>query len=216
MPQGKYIVIEGHDGTGKSTQAKLLRERLKRQNLESILIEEPGTDEPGGALIANAIRTVIKNGNLERDGLTNLLLFTAARHEIWRQLIKPALESGVWVIASRNYLSTLAYQGKGEDIDYDTILDLTSTATSPKYMTPDKALVLAIGDKSKRTARIAKRGALKNPDTFENKSDSFQDTVNAAYEQIAHDMNLPLIPAEDSREQISQIIWEQHISKLLS
>src|SRR5680860_1336148 len=106
MKTGKYVVIEGHDGTGKSTQVSLIRQRLLQHDVESIEFHEPA-----GSPIADAIRNVIKDGNLERDATTNLFLFSAARHEIWKTQALPALELGKWVIASRNYYSSLAYQG---------------------------------------------------------------------------------------------------------
>ena len=105
MERGKYIVIEGHDGTGKSTQAERIRDRLQKEGIDSVEFHEPA-----GVPIADAIRTVIKDGSLERDGETNLLLFTAARHEIWKHAEKE-LALGKWVVSARNYYSSLAYQG---------------------------------------------------------------------------------------------------------
>lgn len=89
--RGKYIVIEGQDATGKSTQVERLRQRLQQDNIDSIEFHEPG-----GTDMADAIRLVIKNGDLTRTPETNLLLFTAARVEIWQDALQ-ALALGKWV-----------------------------------------------------------------------------------------------------------------------
>ncbi|MFZ2545219.1 MAG: dTMP kinase, partial [Candidatus Saccharimonadales bacterium] len=157
---GKYVVIEGHDGTGKSTQVGILRQKLKDLGTDSIEFHEPE-----GSPVADAIRTVIKNGSLPRDGMTNLLLFSAARHDIWNRQALPALKEGKWVIASRNYYSTLAYQGYGEGQDLDIISTTTRIATDDQYLKPDIAIILDLDNEEERIKRIATRGDLANPDT---------------------------------------------------
>lgn len=197
---GKYIVIEGHDGTGKSTQVDLLRKALAQEGIESIAFHEPE-----GTPIANEIRTVIKNGTLERDAETNLLLFTASRHEIWKQA-KIALASGKWVVAARNYFSTLAYQGYGEGLDIDLITTTTKRFTDDKYMHPDVAIILSLDDEHTRSQRIGQRGELENPDTFESRNIDFQQTVKDGYLKIATNYNLPVIAANQSPEAIASQI----------
>ena len=199
--RGKYIVIEGNDGTGKSTQVDLLAEHLKSQGIDSYVAHEPA-----GTPIADAIRTVIKNGSLERDPETNLLLFTAARHEIW-QRAKRSLELGQYVLSARNYLSTLAYQGGGEGLDKDTIVSITRQFTDELYMKPDHTIVLSLNDSARRE-RIAKRDELDEPDTFESKGDAFQQQVNDTYEAIADEYNYPIVDASASIDDIQQQIRE--------
>lgn len=201
MPRGKYIVIEGHDGTGKSTQVSLLREKLTTEGIDSIEFHEPG-----GMPIADAIRAVIKNGNLSRDSTTNLLLFTAARHEIWKDA-QEKLADGTWVIAARNYFSTLAYQGYGEGLDIELITSTTHRFTDNVYMQPDLAVILSLEDDREREKRIAKRGELTNPDTFESKDSNFQDRVKAGYITIARARDLSVISALRSPEAITEQIY---------
>lgn len=205
--RGKYIVIEGHDGTGKSRQVELLRGRLETEKIEAIEIHEPA-----GAPIADELRTLIKNGRLERDATTNVLLFTAARRELWRQKIAPALGRGAYVLAARSWLSTVAYQGYGEGFSPDTIEAITKQYTDPKYLEPDFACVLHLDDESERARRIGQRGDLEKPDTFESRSSDFQATVQQGYITVAKKHNLPIIDASRSQEQVHQIIW-QHIQK---
>lgn len=202
MKVGKYVVIEGHDGTGKSTQVGILRERLKEQGVDSVEFHEPD-----GTPIADAIRTLIKNGDLERDGMTNLLLFSAARHDIWTKKALTALRDGKWVIASRNYYSTLAYQGYGEGIAIDVIKLITRTVTDDKYMQPDLSVILSLDDESERVKRIAARGELKNPDTFESKAEDFQKRVKQGYIQIARDSHVPIISAQGTVDEVTDRIW---------
>lgn len=208
MELGKYVVIEGHDGTGKSTQIELLRNRLSNIAISSVEIQEPG-----GSPLADAIRIILKNGDLPRDAESNLLLFTTARHELWRNIAEPALKMGKWVVASRNYFSSLAYQGYGEGIDLDLINKTTEKWTGERYMNPDLALILDLDDETERFKRIGNRGELENPDTFESKGDDFQTKVREGYLKIAHEKDVPIISANQTIEQISKDIWA-HIENI--
>lgn len=201
--RGKYIVIEGHDGTGKSTQVQRIRQRLASAGIESIEYHEPS-----GTPISSEIRSVIVNGDLQRSGLTNVLLFSAARHEIWHNVARPALELGKWVVASRNWYSTLAYQGYGENVDKDFIVNLTRTATDDLYMTPDLAAILNLDDTTERDKRIDDRGQLARPDTFESRPEDFQTSVRHAYLDIAQNHNIPVISANDTKDKVTYQLWE--------
>ncbi len=204
MAKGKYIVIEGNDGTGKSTQAELLAKYLQTKGIATFI-----THEPGGAPIADAIRTVIKDAQLARDGETNVLLFTAARHEIWKKA-NAELEKGAWVISARNYISTLVYQGYGEHVPLDRIRDITATFTDETYMTPDHTFILHLTE-TERETRLQTRDSLSSGDTFESREQSFQYTVNTGYETIAKELNLPLIdanrPIEDIQAELQKLIF---------
>jgi dTMP kinase len=199
--KGRYIVIEGHDGTGKSTQVEMLREYLEQRGIAS---EE--VHEPDGVPIASELRTIIKNGNLERDPITNLLLFTAARRAIYEQKIAPTLDRGAWVLAARNWISTVAYQGYGEGLDPNLVKSVTRQFTDLHYMLPDWTVVLTLEDNEQRAERIAERGELENPDTFESKDDEFQDRVKNGYLDIAKKSSIQTIDASPSKEEVHQQI----------
>ena len=203
---GKYIVIEGNDGTGKSTQVDLLAEWLADRGESVQIVEEPGSGDPDKSTpIANELRSVIKNGSLERAPEINLTLFSAARRELWREKIKPALGEGAIVLSARNYLSSLAYQGKGEGLDENEIMRMTRLFTDDRYMNPDVMVVLTL-DHQARSERIAKRGDLANPDTFESRGGDFQNKVNAAYVEIANERGLSMIDASGTVEEVQQKI----------
>ena len=204
MSRGKYIVIEGNDGTGKSTQVELLAQWLEAEKGLSTFVMH----EPAGLPIADAIRTVIKNGDLERDAQTNLLLFTAARHELWNHA-KKELDDGTWVISARNYISTEVYQGIGEGLDIDTIHLLTQQFTDDQYMNPDHTFVLYLDDEE-RLKRIDGRGQLETKDAFESRDSTFQHSLNNGYSFIAKKYNFPLLDASQSIEAIQNDL-RQHI-----
>lgn len=214
--RGTYIVIEGTDGTGKSTQASLLASRLAAEGHEVIEFHEPD-----GVPIAAELRNVIKNGSLTRSALTNVLLFTAARRENWLQQGMPVLERGGYVIAARNYYSTLAYQGIAEGLERDMTTEediayiemLTRSATNERYMSPDFACILDIDDETERARRIAERGELRNPDTFESRGDDFQQQVIDAYRQVATSKNIPIISAAQTPAVIAEVLWNSAIVK---
>lgn len=222
MPRGKYVVIEGHDGTGKSTQVANIRSKLLDRGIKSIEFHEP---EDEGTPISSAIRAVIKNGELERDTMTNVLLFSAARHEIWQNRALPALKMGKFVIASRNYFSTLAYQGYGEGFDIKMIETITKYATGYSYMEPDLALILDLNDENERQRRMGHRRShlrrtnddreLDKPDTFESRDDSFQTKVRLGYLAIAKERNLVVVSARPEPDIVTEKIWK-YIEPLIS
>ncbi len=199
--RGKYIVIEGSDGTGKSTQVDLLAEWLKAEHNINAFIAH----EPAGTPTADALRDIIKNGNLARDPLTDVLMFTAARREIWLRAQKK-LKIGEWVLSARNYLSTEAYQGYGDGVDLALIRATTEQFIGNDYLTPDYMFILTLDDETERAKRIATRGELETPDTFEMRGQSFQSRANQAYKQIATDHGIEPINASASREDIQRTI----------
>jgi len=136
MEKGKYLVIEGQDVTGKSTQIKILKNRLAKFGIESIIFEEPG-----GSDVVKPIHDLIKNAEIEKTPLTNALLFSAARCDLWRNIGREALTKGTWVLSARSYLSTHAYQGFGQDVDRNLINNMTKLATGNNSPSLDSHIV---------------------------------------------------------------------------
>ncbi len=213
---GKSILIEGTDATGKTTVANLIAERAYEEGRRVIRVDEPDSayrftplvvnPEPL-APIAGEIRRTIKNGSLGRLALTNIHLFTAARAENWHSILQPALERGDWVIFARNWLSTLIYQGYAEGYDKTEIEAITRAALSEAYMTPDHSYILDLNDEAERARRIAERGDLENPDTFESRGDDFQQLLLNGYRDIAARHGIQLVEASSTRSQVADLIW---------
>ena len=199
---GRYIVIEGNDGTGKSTQVAMLADYFRARGQTVCVVEEPGSDDPEKSTpVANELRRIVKNGDLVRSSEINLALFSAARRELWREKIQPALQRGEIVLSARNYISTLAYQGYGDGLDAEAIMRMTKLFTDERYLQPDAMIILTLSD-TQRQQRIAERGHVAHPDTFESREQSFQDRVNHAYEAIAAERNIPVLSAVGAPEEV--------------
>lgn len=199
-----YIVIEGQDGTGKSTQARLLKEHFEKQGKKVVVMDEPDGDLPQAHDIHDLI--VIRGKDYNMEPMTNVLLFTAARYELWRKIAEPTLKAGGVVISARNWWSTLAYQGYGEGVSRSKIIKLTHESLPERYVRPDKGFVLTVSDEV-RLARQDNRG--KSKETFESKPDDFQQRVNSAYPKIAKEFGLKIIDASGTIDEVFELILRE-------
>ena len=197
-----YIVIEGQDGTGKSTQAELLKKHYEEQGKEVVMLEEPDGDLPQ----AHDLHDMILTRGYDLEPLTNVLLFTAARIELWKKIAEPVLKRGGIVISARNYWSTLAYQGYGEGVSRNKIIRITKDLLPEKYFKPDFGFILTVSD-GVRLERQKGRG--KATETFEQKPDVFQQKVNAAYPKIAKDFDLILVDASGTIKEVFDLILRE-------
>lgn len=140
MIQGKFIVIEGLEGAGKSSAISVLLEELEAAGIEHI----ENTREPGGTVLAEKMRALVKEeqvGEALQDR-SELLLMYAARIQLVETVIKPALQKGAWVVGDRHDLSSQAYQGGGRQIDADIMSSLKQIALGS--FKPDFTLYLDI------------------------------------------------------------------------
>jgi dTMP kinase len=163
-----FISLEGVDGSGKSTQAKLLAEAL---GPETLLIREPG-----GTDAAERIRELLADPALELDPFAELLLFSAARADLLARVVRPALESGRTVVADRFADSSVAYQGGARGLGTSYVLSLTDTVIDGLW--PDLTLLLRV-DPELGLGRAA------GEDRFEAEGVELQSAVAEAYEEIA-------------------------------
>src|SRR6478752_3845709 len=163
-----FISLEGVDGSGKSTQAKLLAEAL---GPEALLIREPG-----GTGAAERIRELLADPSLEIDPFAELLLFSAARADLVSRVIRPALEAGTHVVADRFADSSVAYQGGARELGTSHVLSLTDTVIDGLW--PDRPLLLKV-DPELGLGRAA------GEDRFESEGVELQRAVAEAYEEIA-------------------------------
>ena len=215
---GEYFVTEGTDATGKTTVANLLAEMAFNEGREVIRLDEPdspyryipNSENPQPlAPIASEIRSIIKDGTLARTALTNIHLFTASRAESWGTVVAPALERGAYVIAARNYLSTVAYQGYAEGMEPSKIISITQNSLGEDYMHPDHLTILDLSDESERARRIAQRGVLDKPDTFESRDAAFQQRLIDGYRAIAAEYAIALTSAAGDKHAIAEEIWDR-------
>lgn len=130
-----FIVLEGPDASGKSTQLRLLSEALSARGIPLV-----ATREPGGTPLGEKLRELVLAPGFSIRPLTELLLIVAARHEHVEKVIRPALSDGKWVLSSRYTLSSLAYQGWGRGLDRDLIRRLNELATGG--LEPDHLFLL--------------------------------------------------------------------------
>lgn len=138
MKKGKFIAVEGPDGSGKTTVAKLLKEELEAKGHKVVL-----TREPGGTEISEKIRElVLDSNNKEMADTTEALLYAAARAQHVEEKIKPLLKQGYIVITDRYYYSSLAYQGFGRNLGLDEIMNINLFAINGLH--PDKVLFFDI------------------------------------------------------------------------
>ena len=199
-----YIVIEGQDGTGKSTQVQLLKEYYEKQGKNVITMDEPDGDLPQAHDLHDLILEKGKDYNLEP--MTNVLLFTASRMELWRKLAEPVLKTGGIVISARNWWSTLAYQGYGEGVSKSKIIRLTHESLPDKYVKPDKGFILTVSDKIREERQ---KGRGKQKETFEAKPDEFQQRVNHAYLKIAKDFKIKTINASGTIDEVFDLVLRE-------
>lgn len=195
--KGLFIVIEGIDGSGKTTQTKLLVERLKEQNLSIIVTAEP-SDGPVGKHIKD-----ILNGNLNVPPQMLALLFAADRIEHVYFTIKPALEQGNIVVSDRYYYSSIAYQG-GMGVDQNYIRCINSF-----IIKPDLAFLINVDPLSARKRLKDGRKQLQLTEDEELQLKAFK-----IYEELVKQGDLIKIDGNSSIEKISNSIWEIVIGKL--
>jgi dTMP kinase len=173
---GQFITFEGGEGAGKSTQIRRLADDLKKRGLEVVL-----TREPGGSPGAEAIRTLLVEGEPGRwDGITETLLFAAARRDHVERTIRPALQQGTWVLCDRFMDSTIAYQGYGAGVDIALVRRLSTDAAGD--IIPDLTLILDL-PVDVGLARAANRAG--GEDRFERKGIEFHTRLRAGFLAIA-------------------------------
>jgi dTMP kinase len=175
MAEGRFITLEGGEGTGKSTLARGLAEHLRAEGREVVV-----TREPGGAPGADAIRALLVSGDANRWSATEeALLFAAARLNHLNHTIRPALARGAWVICDRYYDSTRAYQVAAGGLDPKVLDTLTALIEAPA---PDRTFVLDL-DPAAGLARS--QGQHVGEDRFEKKAGDFHARVRAEFLAIA-------------------------------
>ena len=206
--KGKFIVIEGIDGCGKTTQIDELTNWLPNSGLMGKGSELIKTREPGGSLLGKKIRSLILDNdeNNKPSSLAELMLYSADRAEHVSKLISPALQKNNWVISDRFSDSTLAYQGYGRDISLEIIKKIESIVCQGE--TPDLTIFLEITPEES-----IKRRKNEIPDRIESEGIEFLKKVNEGFKLIAKDKNWKIISASQDIQSVSKQIQETLLEK---
>lgn len=174
MKRGIFIVLEGPDRSGKSTQATLLKAWLEERGRKVVV-----TREPGGTSVAEKVREILLDPESEIAPLTELFLYETSRAQHTVEKILPALKAGKVIISDRYTFSTVAYQGYGRGLDLKTVETLNRIATLD--LKPDLTIVFDIPDKVFAEREKTRPGR----DRIERAPDAFRRRVNRAYKLLA-------------------------------
>ena len=205
--RGKFIVLEGPDRCGKSTQAKLLYNYLLEQGYDVVL-----TREPGGTPTAEKIRQILLQPDLDVRPVAELLLYEASRAQHTQEKIIPALQNGKIVICERYTMSTCAYQGYARGIDLKLIETVNQVATTG--LTPDLTLVFLMSDKY-----FSSRGEYLFSDRLEREDKEFRQNMRQGYKNLVErTKNAYLLNADDDVDAIHnhvvELLQQHHIADL--
>ena len=201
---GVFVVFEGVEGSGKTTQSRVLERRIASAGGDVTLVHEPG-----GTPTAERIRQLLKEDD-QVDPIAELLLFSAARASLVPSVVLPALERGATVVCDRYIYSTLAYQGFGRGLELDTVRELNDLATGG--LVPDLVVLLDLAPEQ-GLDRIAERPL----DRIEREAAEFHRRVREGYLGLARtEANRWLVldatlPAGD----LSEAVWTP-VSEMLS
>jgi dTMP kinase len=197
---GRYIVIEGAEGVGKTTQLTMLGQRLEQAGYPVRLFREPDSQSD---LTARAIRMLTQDPRYPMNTRTEVLLYNAARSQSL-EVIRRARDAGVICLCDRNYLTTLAiqYYGRGDVPDYDTINSIISFAVAD--MQPDMTIVL-----DAPVQDLKKRSEDRNAgERFDNLDEAFLERVRAGYLWEAKQRGFSVISAAGTADEVNEEIWK--------
>ncbi|HEX6604887.1 MAG TPA: dTMP kinase [Sphingomicrobium sp.] len=173
--RGKFISLEGGEGAGKSTQVHALADALWERGIDVVV-----TREPGGSDGAEKIRELLLTGDEERwSARAEALLFAAARTDHVDKVIRPALESGIWVLSDRFVDSSLAYQGGAGDLGIEAVRAINAFGIGETF--PDRTLVLALAEGGAR----ARARDNEDSDRIGGRPEGYHQKVDLAFRLIA-------------------------------
>ncbi len=196
-----FVTFEGLDGSGKTTQAELLRARLERSGREVV-----STREPGGTPVGEAVRMLVLEG-ADMTPWAEAALFAAARAEHAARVIRPALDRGADVVCDRYLDSSLAYQGIARGLGVEEVLEMNVPAI--RGLLPDRTILLLV-DLEESQRRVGE-----TRDRIEREDGDFRAQVDRAYRELADLYPDRIVPVDGSQppEQISKEILE-HVRQL--
>ena len=202
--RGRFITFEGGEGCGKSTQIRLLAERLRAQGLQVLL-----TREPGGTALAERIRALVREiGEDPPNARAETLLFLASRAQLVENVVRPALAAGTWVLCDRFADSTFAYQGYGRGLNLAKLKALNAFATGG--LMPDRTILLDVAPET-AAARLRARERMTQTaaDRMERAGDDFHARLKSGFLELAaaEPERFAVIAAEGSVESVAEKVW---------
>lgn len=205
MERGRFITFEGGEGCGKSTQVRRLAAALAERGIEAVF-----TREPGGTRLAELIRGLLREELQDPPcDKAELLLFLAARAQLVKNVIEPALAAGKWVVSDRFSDSTFAYQGYGRGLPLETLRVLNEFATSG--LKPDLTLLLDV-EPGTAQARLRGREAATNTtaDRIESAGSDFHARLRAGFLEMAaaEPERIVKIDANGSPDEVWERVWK--------
>ena len=203
--RGRFITFEGGEGCGKSTQIRLLAEHLR-----SLGHQVRELREPGGTVLGEAIRHLLKHDPAGKGMVpeAELLLMNASRAQLVREVIRPALELGEVVLCDRFYDSTVAYQSGGRGLPRELVDSVIGHAVGETR--PDLTLYLTVGREEARRRVAARTAAVAGPqDRFEQEKEAFFLRVEATYQSLvaAEAPRIRAVTAVGTPEVVAERIW---------
>ena len=203
MKGGKFIVLEGVEGAGKSRQCQLLSAALVERGYDVVT-----TREPGGAPLGEKLRELLLDPAYSPDAITELYLYSASRRDHLNAIILPALEAGKVVVCDRFIYSTLAYQGYARGLDLDFVREVNARTVAP--LKADLALFLDITPED----GFKRKGGADESDRLEHESAEFFNRVYRGFKDMCAKGELTAIDASGTKQETAQKILEAVLAVL--
>jgi dTMP kinase len=199
----RFVVLEGGDATGKSTQVARLAARLRGAGHEVV-----ETFEPGATALGKRLRELLLEGDAPVDPTAEALMMAADRAEHVAEVVRPALQRGAWVVSDRFVPSSLAYQGVGRGLGVAEVEQLNELASAG--LVPDLVVVLDLSPDAARERLLAAR---RRPDgdgrdRLEREDDAFALAVHEAYRDLARSRGWTLVDAAGAVDDVEVAVWE--------
>jgi dTMP kinase len=199
---GLYIALEGPEGAGKTTQLRRLAARLRSLGLQVV-----ETREPGGTAVGEAVRALLLDPRGHLSAEAEMLLFAAARAQLVREVVRPALDRGQVVLSDRSVYASLAYQGFGRGLDVEVVRRVNEVATAG--LLPDLVVLLDL-PVEEGLRRDAEGPGARAADRIEGEDVEFHRRVREGFLRLSREeARIRVVPAGDDPERVEARIWEE-------